>query len=622
MKFPNEQPSTPKINNGMNRRDFLRLSGLATAGVIATACGAGTPVAAPDAGDAAATGGDAAAPVAADTTGLREVARDRTLIIMSDGVDGQFTTSGIANGYATGALPMHRTVPGAYEPLFYYSAFSDEVVPWLAEDANYNDDFTELTVNIRDGVTWSDGEPFTAEDVRFTMQMLIDNAPELRNSSELAAWISSVEAVDDLTVRIVFNDPRPRFLFSHLYGKFDTGIWWVPAHIFQDVEDVAGFTFYDIEAGLPVFTGPFNVVSWTPQQEIIDRRDDWWAAEIGFAELPQIERIIKIPWTGEERAAQLVITNEVDTSLDMRATTISQVVSSSDEIITHTERELPYGYIDWWPTSLWFNCDDEPFNSADVRWAVSYTIDRQQMLDVALEGSGILTQLPFPYYPPLQPYIDAAAPLLEEYNTNEHSPEKAAERMQAAGYTMEGDFWTRDGAPIEATIYGFGIFNDIGPVLAEQLRRGGFQADYITPADAGTSMSDGTAKILLFGHGGSIADPFDTLDFYTSKYYRPTGEPAQYYSRYQNEEYDAILEQMASIAPDPDDSEYMDLYLSALEIYLRDLIDCPVQQWLHRIPMNQTYWTNWPTEDNNYVNGAFWHQTVGLVFNNLQAAQG
>jgi len=619
MEDKNANEQKPTFNNNVNRRDFLRLSGLATAGVLATACGQpAAPAPAQEGGEQADAGAGEAAPAPAE--GLAEVPRDRTMILSWAGTDGQFTDVGLANAYAVGGQGGHRTILGGFEPLFYYSAFADEVIPWLATGAEYNDDYTELVVNIREGAEWSDGTPFTAEDVRFTMQMLIDNTPTLRNSSELAAWIDTVEAVDDLTVRIVFNDPRPRFLFSHLYGKFDTGIWWVPAHIYQDVEDIQGYNFYDPEAGLPIVTGPYNVVAWTPQQRIMDRRDDWWAAKTGFAELPEIERILVIPWTGEERAAQLVINDEIDSSLDLRATTISQVVNSSPNIITHTGRELPLGYIDWWPTSFWFNCAEEPFNSADVRWAVSYTIDRQQMLDVALEGSGILTRLPFPDYLPLQPYFEAAAPLLEQYPTNEHNLDKAAERMQAAGYTRDGDFWTKDGQPIEANIIGGAIFNDIGPVLAEQLRRGGFQAEYTTPADAGTMRADGTAKISLFGHGGSIADPFDTLDFYTSKYFRPTGEPAAYFSRYQNEEYDAIMEEMAAMAPDPDDPAYMDIYLQALEIYLRDLIDCPIQQWLHRIPMNTTYWSNWPTDENNYVNGAFWHQTVGLVLMGLQAS--
>lgn len=608
----------------LNRRDFLRLSGVASAGVLVAACGAQAPAAAPAAEAPAA--GEAApaaeAPAAVEAGGIKEVPRNRTLILMWAGTDGQYTDVGLANGYATGSKNGHRAVAGSFEPLFYFSAFANETIPWLATGAEYNEDFTELTVTIREGVEWSDGTPFTANDVAYTFQMLKDNAPLLRDSTIVRDWMESWEAVDDQTVVLKFFEPRPRFLFDKLYGKFDTGIWWVPQHIFQDVEEVQGFGFWDVEKGWPVVTGPFNCVAWTPQQQVMDRRDDWWAAKIGFAELPQIERVIAIPVAGEERMSQMMINNEIDSSLDLRATTISQVVAQNPAVITHTGREKPYGYIDWWPTSMWFNHADGPFTDANVRWAVSYSIDREQMLDIALEGSGILTQLPFPYYAPLMPYIEAAAPLLEQYNTNEFNLEKAAERMAASGYEKDGDgFWVKDGERVQASMTGWTIFNDIGPVIAEQLRRAGFEAEYSTPADNGTRISDGTQKIWLNGHGGSIADPFDTLQMYHSRYFAPVGEPTSYNSRYQNTEYDALIDEMAKLQPSPDDPVYMDLYLKAVEIYLRDLIDAPIQQWLHRIPMNTTYWTNWPTEDNNYVNGAFWHETVGLVFNNLQPTQ-
>src|SRR5690606_5271103 len=380
---------------------------------IATACG-GTVAPAP-AATSAATGGEAAAtaaPAEVQVAGLRQVPRERTLILMFGGSDGQFLNTGLGNMYATGS-EAHRAVTGAFEPLFYYSAFADEVIPWMATGAEYNDDYTELVVTIREGVEWSDGEVFDANDVAFTLNMLIENAPILRNSSEVKAWVQEAVAVDDLTVRITFYEPRPRFLFSHLYAKFDTGIIWIPEHIFKDIDDIAAFEFYDLEQGWPRVTGPYNVVDWNPQQQIIDRRDDWWAAKIGFAELPEVERIIKLAWTGEERAAQLIINNEIDSSLDLRANTITQVVQQNPNVITHTNRDLPLGYIDWWPTSMWFNCDEGPFTTPEMRWAVSYSINREQMLDVALGGSGILSQLPFPYYPPLMPYIEAAAPLLE-----------------------------------------------------------------------------------------------------------------------------------------------------------------------------------------------------------------
>jgi peptide/nickel transport system substrate-binding protein len=57
-----------------------------------------------------------------------------------------------------------------------------------------------------------------------------------------------------------------------------------------------------------------------------------------------------------------------------------------------------------------------------------------------------------------------------------------------------------------------------------------------------------------------------------------------------------------------------------LAIFLDELPDCPVQQWLHRIPMNQTYWTGWPTQDDPYLNGAFWHLTFPLILHRLQPA--
>jgi peptide/nickel transport system substrate-binding protein len=67
-----------------------------------------------------------------------------------------------------------------------------------------------------------------------------------------------------------------------------------------------------------------------------------------------------------------------------------------------------------------------------------------------------------------------------------------------------------------------------------------------------------------------------------------------------------------------DDPAYMDLYLSALEIYLDNLIDAPIQQWMHRIPHNTTYWSGWPTVEDEYLNGAFWHLTFPLILQRLQ----
>ncbi len=603
-------------DNTLNRRDFLRLSGLATAGVLVTACGGQAPA---DGDEAGVSNGAVAAPQTDSAGGLADVSRDKTLILMFGGDGSQFTDTGLGNPYAAGA--SHQMGSAAlWEPLYFYSAFADEEIPWLATGYEYNEDSTELTITLRDGVKWSDGMPFSANDVAFTLHMLRDNAPTIKRSSIVNEAVNEAVVVDDLTVQVIFNTPRPRFMFNQLMFKFDTGIYIVPEHVFKEVEDVSAFEFYDQEKGWPLATGPYSISEWTNTQKFIDRRDDWWGAETGFVEsLPAVERILVIPRSDDTLMTQRIVNNEVDSILDLRANTIGQTVAQNPAIITHTGTELPLGYIDWWPTSLWFNHEDGPFTDKRTRWAVSYSINRQQMLDVGLQGSGIITPLPFPQYKPLEPFFEAAKPLLEKYPTNEFNLDKAAALMEEQGYQKDGDgFWVKDGQRVPAVISGWSIFNDIGPIIAEQLRQGGFEAEFITPADNGTRISDGTQKVWLNGHGGTIADPFTTLDFYTSKYWKPIGEPTSYASRFRNADYDAVIEQMAqTVSSDPG---YMDLYLAAMEIWLDELVEAPIQQWLHRIPMNTTYWSNWPTEDNPYVNGAFWHLTFPLMLHQLEAS--
>ena len=97
------------------------------------------------------------------------IPRSRQLILLwggSGGVGaaGRYTDHDIWNIYNPGT--SHQNGPGLlFEPLAYYSAFNDTNYPWLAESWDYNDDFTELTINLREGITWSDGTPFGAHDV-------------------------------------------------------------------------------------------------------------------------------------------------------------------------------------------------------------------------------------------------------------------------------------------------------------------------------------------------------------------------------------------------------------------------------------------------------------------------
>ena len=74
------------------------------------------------------------------------------------------------NDFANGFLQI------GMEYLFYANFATGEIQPWLATDYSYNDDFTEMTIHLRDDVKWNDGEPFTADDVVFTVNMVKGNA--------------------------------------------------------------------------------------------------------------------------------------------------------------------------------------------------------------------------------------------------------------------------------------------------------------------------------------------------------------------------------------------------------------------------------------------------------------
>ena len=148
------------------------------------------------------------------------------------------------------------------EPLFYYNAYHTDTVcgppgidckdgemPWIGTAYKFSDDFKSVTVNLRKGVEWSDGQPFTAKDVVFTVQMLIDNAPKLAWSADMKQWVKSVSAPDDNTVQFTLTDANPRFIFSYFTFHQDVGVFIVPEHIFKG-QDATKFTNLDLAKGL------------------------------------------------------------------------------------------------------------------------------------------------------------------------------------------------------------------------------------------------------------------------------------------------------------------------------------------------------------------------------------
>lgn len=556
--------------------------------------------------------------------GIAEVAREDTLVL------GWSIASplGVTNPWAIPGYTHQEGNNFLWEPLYWFGIFADEEIPWLAENMEYTkEDFTELTIKMNPMAKWSDGVPVTAADVVFTFEGQM-NDEKLPYHGQFDQFVESVEAVDDLTVVVTFKQPAPRFMFEVLMLKFDTGIPIVPAHVLGEVDNWNEYVG-DLDMA---HSGPYTIVSWDNNQKILDLREDWWAVEAGLIEMPDVKRIVMFNLGGQigqnmDVVAQRIVNNEMDSALDMRSELIKSILEQNSDVTTHTGNNPPYGYLDWWPNSLWVNTQLPPYDDVRVRQAMNRCVDRDTIDEIVYEGAEIANVYPFPLYPGLQTFVDSpeVQALLAQYEPRKFDLDEAAALMTDAGFALNSDgMWERDGDTVSAVINGFeGIHSDIVPILVEMFLNCGFDATVNFGDNAFQNMVDGEAGMYMWGHGASLKDPYAAFELYHGRFSADLGTTAgtNRWSRYSNPEYDAILDEMAPLASD--DPQFHELAAQAMEIYWRDVIDIPVIQWLHRIAYNQTYWVNWPTQENLAAgsNGAFWAHTGQLVIINLKSTQ-
>lgn len=565
----------------------------------------------------AAAGAAALLPVPGAQAQQSAIPRNRTLILIKNGaVDGRWVDHELWNAYAIGS--NHQNGPNLiYEPLAYYSAFADKMYPWLAESYQFTPDFKQLTIKTRQGITWSDGQPFSAEDVAYTFNTLRDLGPKVKWGIDVQQSLDQATVPDPNTVVLIFKLPSPRFFFFAAY-KYDIGVYIVPKHIFEG-QDWTSFKHFDLAKGWPVTTGPWKVVDASLAAKVFERRPSWWAAERGLAPMPQILRSVWLPNAGEQQTAQAVITNETDTAYDMLPATFPTIFRGNPKIITHTGRKPPYGYVDWWPISLYVNNDVAPLNDKDVRWALSHYIDRDQVVQVGFLGASQVSALPMPPYKPLLPYFDAVKDLLIKYNTLEYDPKKGDALLHAKGFKKQDGKWVdADGKPLTVPIISTATFGAaLGPVVSEMLKRHGVDASLALPPDFNNRFQKGDYVGSIYGHGGSIREPYDTMRLYQGKSIAVPGAHLVNFSHWKNAEFDKLVDEV--YVTDPDNTTRLkELFRAAMEIWLPELPDIQLVQNHHRIPMNTTYWKNWPTQDNPYINGASWHLTFPMVLWNLQ----
>ena len=417
--------------------------------------------------------------------------------------------------------------------------YSDEdgstPVPDLAEAWSVSDDGLVWTIDLRDDVQWHDGMPFSADDVKFTLDGILDEnvRAQFRNSLR---DVTSVDVISPMMVTITSGEPIASLPILLAYNVVIT-----PQHILdgQDLNELSDFVRN------PIGTGPYKMREIVSGDRVtLDAYEDYHDGR------PNIDTLIyKVVPDINSVIAQLR-TGELDMGV-IEPTNIEALADADLNLITALEPNT---------FALYLNNTRAPFDDARVRKAFTMAIDRQAIIDQILLGEAIIaTSSHSPafgdfYNDQIEPYpydVDAAAALMEE-----------------SGFIKDGDRWMKDGSPLAV-----GLMVDKGNPTREQIALVAQQFWQ----DFGVEVTvDVVEWSVYIERGNSIPGDYDTRTGWritapdpdkTAEYH---SEGANNHYGYSNPEVDRLLEEGRQ---ETDHEQRVEIY-HELQQELYD--DCPM----------------------------------------------
>jgi peptide/nickel transport system substrate-binding protein len=583
----------------------------------ATAAPASAPTSAPAAPEAT------AAP-AADTGGT--VARKDILVIPSNV---NIPAPDIWNPYIPGTFILQGMNQNLMEPLFMLNYETGKIDGWLAESYSNNEALDEWTVKLRPGTEWSDGKPLTSDDVVFTINMLKQYAPQLNWSGAVKEWVKSVEAVDDRTIKFTLTGSNPRFVMENLAGTTSQAIVPLPKHIWEGKDPVTFKNPADPSTGAPIFSGPYIVKSFSSTHFDYKRNDNWWGAKTGAFKLPAPLEIRR-PWVADDATAgQMLVNNESDVGSATTPSVLQALQAQNPKLLSYTDKP-PIGWIDPCPRMLTVNTTVKPWDKKEMRWALSYAMNRQQIVDVVNEGAGATSAFIFPSYKALQPYQDAVKDIIAPIG--EFNQDKSRQLIEGQGYKLDagsGKYAGPDGKPLSLDIVAPPFMEPWARMVVQQLNEVGVDAALrilewgIFRDQTGRGQFEAATD---WDGCGSVIEPWFGMQRYHKKWVNPVGTAGTEYvdntnnaGRWSNDKYSELIDQMGSLPVG--DPRVTDLMKQAVTIWADEMPDIPLVQTPAILVFNSTYWTNWPTADNNYIQPPSWWQHFLRVLTELKPAQ-
>jgi peptide/nickel transport system substrate-binding protein len=636
----------------MNRRDFLKLLTVSTGGLVIVACTPQTitvvetqevikevtPTAVPQ-----------VQAQVADVMGT--FPRRETLIVRQ--LTGRVGTPDNMNLWVGWKWQDRGLQNLADEPLWSVDFATGKIIPGLADgDPTYNADFTSLTIPLRQGVTWNDGEPFTADDIVFTVETL-QKFDGFNDHTFFVDNVDSVKAVDENTVEFKLKQANSRF-HTHFLDRWGcTRI--MPKHIFEKEEDPVTFTFNPY-----VGCGPYKLHSFDPQGSWTawEKREDWDKSPTGILYGEPKANYIVFEFFDNEGAQILAqLNHELDVA-ELSADGLKALLAQS---ATSRAYQPTFPFVvnnDPAITGIVFNTARPPFDLLDVRWALLLAIEIVEYTSIAVDSSGTLSPVHIPHlgpYPEL--YIGPMQDWLKEFTIDvgdgetfapydPEAPKRVADYARSRGYVFPED------QEFQEKAFGLGWYKYAPEVATKLLEKNGFKKD----ADGKWLLPDGTPwKIsymtgtVLSGHDarnavaavqqwkkfgidatvfntesgadlgavgdfdvetvwpgkepwGAGPDLYRTLDDWNSAYIKPVGErnQATFHSRWSSPEMDAIIKELREI--DPFDTEkVVEVGIRGLQEAVRNMPGIPTYGYIGFVGWDETYWTNWPGSENAYT---------------------